>query len=129
VLARPAYVAGDRIPVNADEPCRLAGADPLGHVGKDGHHLVGGQAGVEQGRALAFGEAGFASGTAKHAGLVGSVACGHREVAVATFAVVGAIGVKAAEAAEVVHDRTIRRRGIPIVRWNTLPCLSQSMQD
>jgi len=60
VIAGGAKVPGDDVAVDADEEGRPAGADALGHVVEDGRDRVGRQPGVEQGRALALGEAGVA---------------------------------------------------------------------
>src|SRR5262249_42870312 len=79
-----------------------ADADPLGDVAQDGHDLVLRQLGAEQRRALALREAGLAGAAAQQAALRRAVAHGGRQVALAALAVVGALGVLAAEGAQVV---------------------------
>ena len=71
VIAGGADVAGDGVPVDADRPGGLAGADAPGHVFEPGGG--GCESGVEQGRALAFGGAGVAGATAEQAGAAGAV--------------------------------------------------------
>ena len=66
----------------------------------------GGRRESNSGRALALGEAGLAGAAAEHAaGLVGAVAAGHGQVSGPPLAVLGAVGIQAAEAGEVVHGR------------------------
>jgi len=74
-------------------------------VGEDLENLVIGEAGIEQGRALAFREALLASPAREQAALLAAIAEGHAEVPQATLAVVGAVGVLTAEAAQVVSHR------------------------
>src|SRR5262245_54651612 len=69
---------------------------------QDGDDRVLGQSGIEQGRAFTFGEACLAGPAVQQAALVAAVAHADGEVAVAALAVVGAVGVLAAESAEVV---------------------------
>jgi len=71
-------------------------------VGEHGQGLVVGKVAAEQGRALAVGEAGLTALAVQQAALVLAVAGADGQVAVAPLAVVGAAGVEAAEAAQVV---------------------------
>ena len=74
-------------------------------MGQDSEELVLGQVGAEQGRALALGEAGAAGGAVEQAVfMAAAVAHADGEAPGVTPAVVGAVGVEAAEAAEVVHS-------------------------
>ena len=100
----PDAVAYDRVAVDADQPARVADADALGDVMRDGHDLPWRQAGVKERGALAFGEAGFAGAATEQAALVRPIMPGDREITVVAFAVVGAVGILTAEAGEVVHD-------------------------
>ena len=103
--------ACDGIAVDADEPCRRSDAPALQEVGQDVVGLLGWEVGVEQGRALAFGEAGLAGVAVEQAELIlFAVAGADREVSGVALAVAGAVGVLAAEAREVVpgSDRTER---------------------
>jgi hypothetical protein len=73
-------------------------------VGKDGKDLVVGKSGVEERCGLAFAEAVLAGAAVEEAVLLlGAVAHADGEIAVAAKAIVGAVGVEAAEAVEVVH--------------------------
>ena len=105
MLAGEADVARDGVAMDSDEPGRLAGADPLGHVVEDGDRLRRRQPGIEQGRAFAFGEPRLAGGAAEQTRPVRTVPHRHREVAVAPLAPIGTTGIQAAKALEVVHDR------------------------
>ena len=72
---------------------------------EDGQGFVVRQSGAEQGAALAFGEAALAGAAGEQAALLLAVAKGDAEVAVTAQAVVGALGVLAAEAIKVFHER------------------------
>jgi ribosomal protein L13E len=71
VLARQEAVADHRILAHAHEAAGLANPTALGDVRQDRHHLLLGQAGVEQGRAFALGETGFAGLAIEQAALLG----------------------------------------------------------
>jgi hypothetical protein len=86
-------------PIHPAEAAGLADAAPLGDVLQDRLDHLGGQSGVEEWRALAFGKAGLAGLAAKHASsLAGPVSVGHGEVSGPTLTVLGAVGIQAAEA-------------------------------
>src|SRR5438309_705198 len=105
-----AAVAGDGLAIDADEPSGLADAIALGDVMEDRDGLLGRQVGAEERRALALGEAGLAGAAAEHAaGLLGAVAMGDGEISGAPLAVLGAVGIEAAETREVVHGRGSER--------------------
>ena len=71
------------------------------HSGRE----VGFPRGVEEGRPLALGESGLAGAASEHAsGLAGSVAVRHGQVSGPPLAMLGAVGIQAAEARDVVHD-------------------------
>jgi len=94
-----AAVAGDGLPVDADEPAGLADAVALGDVMKDRDGLLRRQVRSEEWRALALGESGLASPAAEHAsGLIGPVAMGDGEISGRPLAMLGAVGIEAAEA-------------------------------
>jgi hypothetical protein len=118
VAAGGRRVGGDGVLADADQPAGLAHAAALGQVRQHGGRLLGRQAGVEQRRALALGEAGLAGAAAQQAPAVRAVAGRHRQVAGAALAVVGAVAVQAAEAAQVIivgpslaHRRSLRLAG------------------
>jgi hypothetical protein len=96
--------AADGVLADADQARGLSDATAVGEVGQDGQELGAGEASAEQGRALALGEAVSAGLTVEEPVLVGlAVAHANGEVAGAAPAVVRAVGVEAAEAAEVVQ--------------------------
>jgi hypothetical protein len=94
----------DGIAVDADQPGGRSDAPAFEEVGQDVVGLLGWEVGVEQGRALAFGEAGLAGVAVEQAELIlFAVAGADREVSGVALAVARAVGVLAAEACEVVH--------------------------
>jgi hypothetical protein len=101
-------IADDGVLIDPDQACGLADATAFVEVLEDGQGLGVGQAGAEQGGALALGKAALAGATSEQAALRGgAVAEGDAEVAEATQTVVGAVGVLAAEGAQViVHGST-----------------------
>src|SRR5262249_13336897 len=102
--AGQAAQAADRAAVHLAEPAGLADAAPLGDVLRHRLGLPGREPGVEQRRAPALGGAGLAGAAAEHAaGLLGAVAAGHRQIPGPPPAMVGALGIQATEAGEVVH--------------------------
>jgi hypothetical protein len=121
LLARQQAQAGHGARVHADQAAGLAHAAALGDVVQDGHDLVGGQVAVEQGRALALGEAGLASLAAEEAALLGPVAHGHGQVAFAALAVVGAMPVLAAEGTQVIGFASFLAHGSLAVAGTVVP--------
>jgi hypothetical protein len=112
VVELPGLVAGqaaepaDGVVLDSDEPSGLAGAAALGEVVQDGEGLGLGEAGVEQGGALALGEAVLAGAAGEHPPLLaGAVAEADPEVVPAALTVIGALRVLAAEGAKVIHGR------------------------
>jgi len=90
--------------VDPDEPLGLADAAALGDVLQDRRGLLGGQVGMEQRRPLAFGELRAAGATAEEADrVVLAVMAADGEVFPATDALIGALGIQAAEPREVIH--------------------------
>jgi hypothetical protein len=82
--------AHDRVAMDADEAFGLADAAAIGDVGQDGLGLVIRQAGVEQGGALALGEAGLAGLAVEQPAPGLAVAGAGGQVAVPALAEVGA---------------------------------------
>src|SRR5262249_15858119 len=107
VVGMPPGEAGqsdDRVAVDTDEALGLADAATFAGVLEHGAGLVVGQVRMEQGRALALGEALFAAVAVEQPDMVLlAVAGADGEVAGTSMAVEGALGVLAAEANEVVH--------------------------
>jgi hypothetical protein len=102
VVAGPQAVAGYGVSGHADEAAGFPHPHAFGDVLQEGDDLVLGQAGVEQGGPFALREAVLAGAAAQAPALLGPVAHADGQVAVAAFAVVGALPVLAAEAAQVV---------------------------
>ena len=103
--------ADDRIGVDVDQASGLANAAALAEVLEHGAGLLLGQVGVEEGRALALGEAVFAGLAVEQADVVVlAVAGADREVSGVASAEEGAIGFLAAEASEIVHGTEAPRR-------------------
>jgi hypothetical protein len=105
VAARQKAEAYDGVLVDLDQAAGLADATAFGEVLQDGKGLGFGKSAIKERSPLAFREACFAGATTEEAALVGSVAHGHGKVAVAAFAVIGAVRIEAAEARQVIHDR------------------------
>src|SRR5512143_3718267 len=95
--------ADDRIAVDVDQASGLSDAAAFGEVVEHGAGLRLGQVGMEQGRALAFGEAILAGVAVEQPdGVLRAIARADREVSGVPSAVEGAIGFLAAEAREIV---------------------------
>jgi hypothetical protein len=109
-------VADDGILVHPDESAGLADADALGDMIQDRDDLLFRQSGVEQGRALAFGEARLAGAASEHAALLRAVAEADAEVSQSPFAVVRAVGILTAEAGQV-----LAHGGLPEAAWVESP--------
>ena len=105
VVAGLYRVADHGVLIDAHQACRLANAAVLLEVLEDGQGLGVGQAGAEQGGALALGETLLAGPADQHPAAMLTVGEADAEVVPAAQAVVRAGGVLAAEAAEVVHER------------------------
>jgi hypothetical protein len=104
VLAGDPAQAADRAAIDLAEAASLSDAAPFGDVLQDRLNLLRRQSRVEQGRALAFGEAILAGPAAEHAsGLLRAIATGHREISGSPLAMFRAVGIQTAEAREVVH--------------------------
>jgi len=104
VVPGQAGQSDDRVAVDADEPLGLSDAAALAQVLEHGAGRVVGQVGVEQGRALALGEAVLAAVAVEQPDVVLLAVAGtDGEVPGAPMAVEGALGVLATEANEVVH--------------------------
>ncbi len=103
----PAGDAGqsaDGVGIDADQAPGGTDAAALVEVLEHGEGLLLGEMGVEQGRALALGEAVFARLAVEQSDVVlFAVASADRESAGIAAGVEGALGILAAEAREVVH--------------------------
>ena len=106
VVAGPQGVAHDGVFIDARQACGLADAAAILKVLKDGQSLRVVEAAAKESRALALGEAVLAGAAGEHAALpAGAVAEADAEVVAAAEAIIGAVGVLAAEEAKVVHAR------------------------
>ena len=94
-----------RVLVDPDQATRLADAAALLEMLEDGEGFLLGEFAAVQRGALAFGESLLAGAAGENpAFLVGSIAEADPQVVEAALAVVGAIGVLAAEGFQVVHE-------------------------
>jgi hypothetical protein len=110
----------DGVAVDADQTFGLSDAAAVAEVLEHGVGLVLGQVGVEQGRALAFGEAIFAGVAVEQPNVVLlAVAGADGEVSGVAFAVERAVGFLAAEAREVVHgcESPLREGRVEFENW------------
>jgi hypothetical protein len=104
VFASSQGVADHGVLSDAGEAAGLSDAAAFLEMGEHVQDLVVGESGVEEGCALAFGEAVLAGAASEHTSLLARpVAKGDAEVIRTALAIGGAVGVLAAEAAEVVH--------------------------
>jgi hypothetical protein len=102
MLAGSEAIANHGVFADADQTAGLANAHTFGDVLQDIDDLMFGKPGIEQRRALAFGEAILAGAAIQQPALVLAVAHAHGQVAVAALTVVGAFLVLTAETAQVV---------------------------
>jgi hypothetical protein len=118
MLSGDAGQSSDRVGIDADQASGGADATALVEVPEHGEGLLLGEMAVEQGRALALGEAILARLAVEQSDVVLlAVAGAGREVAGVTRAVEGALRVLTAEAREVVHVGTrSEQRGSGVVR-------------
>ena len=104
VLAGPQGIADHGVFINAHQAGGLADATAVLEVPEDGHGLLLRQSGAEQGGAFALGEALLASAAGEHAALGLAITEADAEVAPATQAIVGAVGILTAEQVKVFHE-------------------------
>jgi hypothetical protein len=110
VFAGPQGVADNGILLHSREATRLANATALVQVGQDIEDLGIGESRIEQGRALALGEALLTGTASEHAPLGAAIAEGDPEIALPAPAVVGAVSILTAEAAQIVRHRWHREK-------------------
>jgi hypothetical protein len=104
MVASEEAVADDGVLIDLDQAAGLADTTALGEVLQDGNGLVFGESAIKKRSPFAFREACFTGATAEQAALVAAIAHGHGKVAVAAFAVVGAVRVETAEVRKIIHD-------------------------
>jgi hypothetical protein len=104
VVAGPSAQTADRAAIDLAESTGLADTTPLGDVFQDRFELLSSQSRVEEGRPLALGEANLADAATEHASFfVRAVATGHSQISDPSLAKLGAVGIEATEAREVIH--------------------------
>jgi hypothetical protein len=104
MIARQQAKADHRILVHADQSARLPHPTTFRDVVQQSHDFVFGQTAVEQGRAFPFGKAFLTGSAAQKPPPLGSIMTGHRQIAVATLAMIGAVDILTTKPAEVIHD-------------------------
>ncbi len=109
-MSREFGQANNRIFVNTHEPSRLANATALLQVTQNRDGLVLEKFCGEERGALAFGEAFLAGAAGQNPQLVAAIAKADTQVLEAALAIVGAVGVEAAESCEVVHGHGPSRK-------------------
>jgi hypothetical protein len=103
--------ADDRIGVDVDQAPGLPDATAFAEVVEDRAGLLLGEMAMEQGRALALGEAVLAGVAVEQSDVVVlAVAGADREVTGVAPSEEGAVGILAAEAREIVHGMEVPRR-------------------
>jgi hypothetical protein len=117
VRAGPPGVADDGVLIGACQAGGLADAAAVLEVLEDGQGALVRQPGAEQGGALALAEALLAGAASEHAVSALAVAEGDPEVVPAAQAVVGALGILAAEQVKVFHER--HRTATTSKQWTT----------
>jgi hypothetical protein len=106
VLSGQLRQADDRIGMDVDEASGLSDAATLGEVLEHGEGLRLGEMGVEQGRPLALGEAGFAGLAVEQSDVVPlAVAGADGEISRVALAEERAIRFLATEARKIIHGR------------------------
>jgi hypothetical protein len=102
VLSGTQAIADHGVFADAHQATGLADAAALGEMVQNGDGFVGTQAAIEQRSTFAFGETGLTGFAVEQAALLPAIACTDGEIAVAAFAVVGTVGVVAAESMEIL---------------------------
>src|SRR3954471_17963728 len=104
VLPGDSAQAADRASIDLAESSGLADATPLGDVVQDRSERLRREPGVEARRPLPLGESILAGAAPEHPPLLlVTVATGHGQISGPPLAILGAVGIEAAEAREVVH--------------------------
>src|SRR5262249_28138106 len=117
VFAGPVGVADDGVLIDPRQAGGLPHPTAVLQVAQDVEGPGVGQADAEEGRALALGEAFLTGAAGEHPALLGPIAEADAEVALATQAIVLAVGVLAAEQVQLVHGG--HRGAKSTERWPT----------
>jgi hypothetical protein len=105
VIASDSAQAADRAAIHLAKSTGLADAASLGDMFQDRFDFLRRQSRVKEGRPLALGEAELADAATEHASLLmRAVAAGHGQISGPSLAMLGAVGIEATEAREVIHD-------------------------
>ena len=102
VLSGPEAVAGNGLAIDLAEPPGLVDAATVVDMFQDRGVGFGVESAVKERGAFAFREASFAGAAPQEAGLLGTVVAGDVEVSGPPLLVMGAVGIEAEEASEVV---------------------------
>jgi hypothetical protein len=104
VLAGQSAQTTDRAAIHLAKSTGLADATPLGDVVQDRRELLGRQSRAKVGRPLPLGKADLANAAPEHASLLmRAVATGHGQISGPPPAMLGAVGIEAAEPREILH--------------------------
>jgi hypothetical protein len=105
MLAGDSAQTADRAAIYVAKSTCLTYATPLGDVIEHRFQLLRRNAGVKVRCPFSLGKTDLANATPEHSPLLmRAVATGHGEISGRSFAMLGAIGIEAAEVREVIHD-------------------------
>jgi hypothetical protein len=105
VIASDSAQAADRATIHLAKSTGLPDAASLGDMFQDRFDLLRRQSRVKEGCPLALGEAKLADTATEHASLLmRAVAAGYGQISGPSLAMLGAVGIEATEAREVIHD-------------------------
>jgi len=115
VLPSDSAQAADRAAVHVAKSAGLADTASLGNVIQNRFGLLRRQPRVEERSPLSLRKAGLAHAATEHASLfMNAVATGHGQISGPSLAMLGAVGIQATEAREVIHGAA------PLVRSSVL---------
>ena len=107
ILGMPAgdpTITSDGVGIHLAKPTGLPNAAAIGNVLEHRLDLLGRKPSIAQRRPLPLGKPSLARATSKHpSSLLGSVTMRHSQISDPPLAIVGALGIQAAEAREIVH--------------------------
>ncbi len=122
MLPSDAAQAADRAAIHVAKSAGLADTAPLGDVIENRFGLLRWKPRVEERSSLSLGKAGLADAATEHASLfMSAVAAGHGQISGSLFAVLGAVGIQAAETREVIHVATPPMRSSVLIASCVIP--------
>jgi hypothetical protein len=105
VISGDSAQTADCAAIDLAKSSSLADATPLGDVVQDRLKRLWRKPGVEARRPLPFGKSILANAAAEHPPFfLGAVATRHGQISGSPLSILGAVGIEAAEAREVIHD-------------------------